>query len=136
MKNNDDLYLSNERYLAVLERQKARIESGLALQLDDSTTPGNKYTHASWGLCSGDKEAWPDIEDQLFPDQFVKYGRVAPKYLQEPQRCPFDRRSEGSATGCFYKCRLFNPQKGQAIPSAKEAVVLYDIRIQAAPKTQ
>lgn len=131
----NDLYLSDERYLVALERQKKRIEEGLELELDDSNQRGNKYTHCSWGLCSEDKEAWPDAEDHLWPDQFLdpKRQRVAPKYLDMgTQPCPFDKRMSvqrsSTMNGCFFTCRFFRP-KGQEKPDRAEALDLYQVAI-------
>lgn len=130
--NNKDLYLSDERYLVVLERQKKRIEDGLELSLVDSNTIGDKYTEATWGLCSGEKEAWPDAEDHLWPDQFLNEGRVAPKYQVTGQHCPFDDTSRQKdlfgPSGCFYRCRLFQNKKVDR-PDRKRALELYDERI-------
>lgn len=131
---NNNLYLSDERYLVALERQKGRIEEGLELDLDDSNETGNKHTHCSWGLCSEDKEAWPDAEDHLWPDQFKKEGRVAPKYHDMGrQPCPFDartsaQRNKGFVNGCFFTCRFFRP-RGQEQPDRGEALHLYDVAI-------
>jgi hypothetical protein len=144
--------LPHERYIAALERIKGQIESGLKLALDDSDEIGSKHTHASWGLCSGSAEQWPDAEDHLWPDQFKDEGRVAPLYRENYQFCPMDTRpfhtkppSEMDlAQGCFYTCRLFNPGnrpagKGQPrdvfpSPTREEAVKLYQITITRAKK--
>jgi len=58
--------LSQGRYIKAMERQKARIEKGIKLTFYDDNTSGYKSTECSWGLCSDDKEAWPD---------WVKYQR-------------------------------------------------------------
>ncbi len=121
-----ELYMSDERYLAALYRQRDRIISGLSFDADDSDQIGDKYTHASWGLCSEDKGAWPDAEDHLWPDQFTENGRVAPKYRNEHQPCPM--QTKGGGTGCFYSCRIF---KHGTITAKKriEAIELYEKRI-------
>ena len=124
-----DLYMPDNRYLAALERQKARVADGEPLCLDDSNAPGDKYTTASWGLCSDDKAAWPDAEDHLWPEDFEKRGRVAPKYLKRHQLCAFDTREKDTGDGCFHTCRLF--QGRYAKPSRAEAVALYQRRIDA-----
>lgn len=123
-----DLYLSNERYIVALERQRDRIAAGLKFEAVDSDTPGDKWTHASWGLCSRDAGAWPDAQDHLWPDQFREHGRVAPKYLRQHQPCPMQTKDGGS--GCFYRCRIFKGQLGAN--SAGTAVDLYDAAIRAA----
>ncbi len=121
-----DLRMSNERYLAALYRQRDRIIAGAEFTAVDSDVPGDKFTHVSWGLCSKDKEAWPDAEDHLFPDQFEAHGRIAPKYRGEHQPCPMQRK--GGGMGCFYSCRIF---KGGEINAKRrnEAVALYEQRI-------
>lgn len=121
-----DLYLTEDRYLAALYRQRDRIIAGLEFQAVDSDVIGDKWTHASWGLCSRDADAWPDAEDHLWPEQFTEIGRVAPKYRGEHQPCPMQRKGGGS--GCFYSCRIF---KSGEISRRKrlEAIELYEQRI-------
>lgn len=124
------IYLPQERYVAALERQRSRIEAGLELAGDDDTTPGCKSTECTWGLCSDEIEAWPDAKDHLWPDDFIKYSRVAPLYREKNQLCPLDRRPAGNTdmNGCFYTCMFFKPKKGESL--AKEHVLkLYDKRI-------
>lgn len=124
------IYLPQERYVAALERQRARIAGGLKLDGCDDTTPGSKSTECTWGLCSDEKAAWPDAQDHLWPDQFEKHGRVAPLYRENHQLCPLDRRAAGNTdmNGCFYTCMFFKPKKGESL--AKEHVLkLYDKRI-------
>jgi hypothetical protein len=130
-----DLNLPKDRYFAALHRQRARIENDTPLVLEDSDAAGDKYSHASWGLCSKDKEAWPDAADHLWPDEFVEKGRIAPKYLGD-NRCPFDEPGRDRLTsstlgsaGCFYRCRLFQAKKANR-PDKKRALVLYDEKIQ------
>lgn len=125
--NNDRLYLPQERYIAVLNRQRDRIAKGIPLVLDDSDEIGNKHTSATWGLCSEEVEAWPDAEDHLWPDDFNKHKRVAPKYQRENQMCPFDAREKPTGNGCFYTCRLFRGR--YPTPNRDEALALYDQRI-------
>jgi len=141
---NNRLYFTDERFLCALERQRKRVLSGVPLVLDDSNSPGNKHTHASWGMCCGAKEMWPDPEDHLWPTQFKEEGRVAPLYNDKKQFCPFDRRAEeppvvpGSQrkvdfrdlgpSGCFYRCKLFKPGE-EGMPSRAKAVELFNIRI-------
>lgn len=149
-----DLNLPQDRYIAALERIKGQVENdGLKLDFEDSTTTGDKYTHASWGLCSGSAAQWPDAQDHLWPDQFKAHGRVAPLYRKERQFCPMDTRpfhtkppsSMDLFQGCFYTCRLFNPGsrsagKGKPAdqfprPDRDEAVHLYQITITRAKRT-
>jgi len=147
------LNLPHERYVAALERIKAQIEAGLKLELDNSDVTGDKHTEATWGLCSGSAEQWPDAEDHLWPDQFTNEGRVAPLYREDHQFCPMDTRPFHTKPpseldlmqGCFYTCRLFNPNKGYKKqkgvttdvfdkPNREEAVKLYQITITRARK--
>lgn len=124
--------LPHDRYVAVLRRQRARIEAGLPFEAVDSDAPGDKYTHAAWGLCSEDREAWPDREDHLWPDRFDR-GRVAPKYRDKGQRCPMDTRPVDDPNieiGCFYNCQIF--QRRHPTPDRAEAVRLYDEAIEQA----
>lgn len=143
-----DLYLSDERFLAALERMRTRIAEGEKLGAEDLTAIGNKYTYCTWGMCTGDPEFWPK-EDRMFPDREpistdcrVEYGKVVPilrvssKYQDRGQFCPFDRRpsakapdyAQGSPGGCFYRCMIFSP-KG-AKPTREDAIKLYDVSIE------
>jgi hypothetical protein len=117
------LDMTQERYVAALKRQRARIADGLEFTAVDSDQTGNKFTHASWGLCSNDKEAWPDAQDHLWPDKFAERGRVAPKYRNPKQLCPMQKK--GGPNGCFYSCRIF---KHREINQNKreESIALYD----------
>ena len=123
MKN---LCLPQERYVAALRRQRDRIADGLTFSAVESDTVGDKFVHASWGLCSQDRDAWPDAEDHLWPEQFTEHGRVAPRYRVQHQTCPMQRKN--GPVGCFYSCRIF---KGGEITARKraEAVALYDAAI-------
>lgn len=124
---NDDLYLSDDRYLAALRRQRDRINTGEPFEAYDCEEIGAKETHASWGLCSSDAAAWPDADDHMRPDQFTEHGRVVPKYRRRHQTCPM--QTKGEAWGCFYNCRIFKSQLGRK--SRDKAVQLYDERIAA-----
>lgn len=121
-----DLYLSNERYLTALYRQRDRIIAGAAFSAVDSDVVGDKFTHASWGLCSAERNAWPDAEDHLWPDQFEQHDRIAPKYRNEHQPCPMQR--QGGGTGCFYSCRIFKDREVTA-RSRPAAIALYEAAI-------
>lgn len=122
------LYLSDEQYLAALCRIRSQISLGLKLVFWDDETPGCKETHCSWGLCSKNKQQWPDAEDHIWPDQFRSQGRVAPLYTRNDQTCPFDMRTRPnkSGDGCFWHCRIFQ-QKQE--PTREEALALYDAEI-------
>ena len=132
------IHMPEDRYLVALKRQRARIADGLLLDYWDDTTIGQKQTHCAWGLCSTDKEAWPDAQDHLWPDEFLGHGRVAPRYLTKGQLCPFDTdqtprghvRELGDPKGCFYRCRFFQAKKLGPAPDQKRALELYDERIE------
>lgn len=136
------LFMKHERYVAALERQRARIADGLELEYWDDTTPGDKDTHCSWGLCSRDKGAWPEAQDHLWPDAFIERGRVAPQYRVHGQLCPFDRdvnsrgevRNQGEPMGCFYRCLFFQAQRLGPPPDRKRSLELYDERIALAKR--
>lgn len=129
MSTNIDM--PQDRYVAALVRQRKRIVGGLKLQGEDSTTPGDKYTECTWGLCSRERAAWPDAQDHLWPDEFMKRGRVAPKYLQQHQKCPLDRRptNDTDMNGCFYTCRFFSAKKKDQRLTREFVITLYDARI-------
>lgn len=67
-------HLPEERYLAALQRVRDAIAAGRPLQFYDDTTPGDKSTSCSWGLCHDSKDTWPDAQDHLFPSDFEKTG--------------------------------------------------------------
>lgn len=106
MCSDKKLYLTDEQYLGILDRLQKRIEDNSPLVYRDSTTPGDKYTYCSWGLCSADKVIYPTPDLQLFPDHFPE--RISPKYTTRRHLCPFDKRDVlKHAGGCFYHCRIF-----------------------------
>lgn len=104
-----DIYMSDRHYRQALENLKGVIEKGQQLDKEDSDEVGNKYTTCSWGLCAENKEVWPTPEMHLWPDQFRKSGRIAPKYRKTHQLCPLDTREcDGdNFNGCFYTCLAF-----------------------------
>jgi len=135
------LYLPKERYLAALERIRGLILKGVELRHVDDTTPGDKSTTCTWGLCSEAKEAWPDAQDHLFPKDFEEHGRIAPKYLRSGWLCPVDSRDPKAAkkdlNGCFHTCRIFQAKDygNGKLPRIGTVIDWYDIRInQMAPK--
>lgn len=135
------MYLPNERYLVALERLRARIAEGRPLIAEDLRAPGAKTTDVNWGLCSKDPTLWKDKEDHLWPDEFEDHGRVAVKYQEGEQFCPFDSRvlAKGEVdlgpNGCFHRCRVFHPAKfneDRGLPTRKRALELYDEKIAVA----
>lgn len=130
-------HMGEGRHQDSLRRLRKRIADGLDLCAFDSTTTGDKYTQCSWGLCSPDKEQWPDKFDHLWPLHFEKYGRVAPRYRQKGQMCPIDLRAgakEGKydklamMQGCFFTCRIFETVSGNS-PSRDVVLILFDEEI-------
>ena len=126
---NNRYNMTLEEFLGVLERILESIKSGAELTCVDSTTIGDKYTRCSWGTCSFDKDHFPYPELQLFPQDFVDEGRVAP--LEEPEgaHCPLRQRKPGDSpsvcsSGCFYQCRVFQPDR--VTPSREEAIQIYE----------
>jgi len=122
-----NLYQSNESHMALLERLQARIESDVPLTSVDSWTVGDKYSHVSWGACTEDLEMWPDSADMMWPDQYPR--RVHPKYRVDGQHCPMDREPERGPDGCFYRCRVFSPKRGDGEMTKHKALGLYKITI-------
>jgi hypothetical protein len=126
---NPALYMSNDRYIVALKHMRHLIANGEPLVAEDSDVTGDKWTHCSWGMCSMDAKSWPDPQDHLWPDQFIKDGRVAPKYAGPNQKCPMDKRDEpDERMGCFYRCRIFRQLKSHGIDK-DSAVQLYDGQI-------
>lgn len=117
--------LPTERYKLVLKRIRNAIAAGRALDVYDDTTPGDKSTSCSWGLCHESKETWPDAEDHIFPVDFEKYGRISHLRLGNERRCPLDSREEATANGCFWTCRVFQAARGE-LPSKDQVLALYD----------
>jgi hypothetical protein len=128
------------RYQDTLRRIRGRIAAGLPLDLDDSNTIGDKHTHASWGLCTDDARSYPDVNDHVFPEQ-VKAGRSSPRDPPKQATCPFDRGRfkpdsfDQGHSGCFYRCMLFNPVKGQ-LPVGEPPVVRGDGKRVGRPPTK
>lgn len=123
--------LTLERYIAALKRIRALIASGLPLDYDDDTTTGSKHMYCTWGLCSDTKDAWPDPQDYIWPDQ---PWRVAPKNRETNHTCPF-RQAAPSINGCFWSCMIFKAKK-HGLPTREQALALYDAKIKEAESWQ
>ena len=123
-------HLSHERYVAALQRLRAIVAGGAPLKFFDCTDLGAKDTQCSWGMCSRQPALWPDAQDHLWPDQFERHGRIAPKYRAAGQLCPMDRATTGPAEGCFYRCRVFKPAGGR--PTRAQTLEFIDMRLDAA----
>lgn len=120
-----DIYLSDDRYIAALKRQRDRIAAGLEFWKFDSDEPGAKDTQASWGLCASDAETWPEDADRLFP---TMPGRYEAKYRNPPHKCPMDGRDGvQGGSGCFSRCAIFK-RKVRA-EDREAAVARYDALI-------
>lgn len=115
--------LPPDRYLAVLTRLRDAILAGRPLDSDDDTTPGNKSTSCSWGLCHESAETWPDAQDHTFPVDFEQRGRIS--HLHAPGPCPMDARTVADGNGCFWTCRVFKARKYGKLTRA-EALGLYE----------
>ena len=115
-----------DRYQQGLARIRAQIAEGLPLRALDDTSPGNKSTSCTWGLCSIETGAWPDAADHSFPVEFEEHGRQTRLTLGANQRCPLDRRETPEQYGCFWSCRAFKPKKGDVPLTAEAALAFYD----------
>ena len=104
------------------------IAGGLKLDFDDSTVTGDKYNYCTWGLCSMDKEQWPNKDDHVFPDDFVADGRIT---VRDDLGCPMDVKcgtEEWYGFGCFHRCRVFI-QRAYEKMTKEMALKLFDERI-------
>jgi hypothetical protein len=121
---------SRVHYLKVLKRFRDAIANGLSLRAIDNTTPGEKYTICTWGMCSEDPKMWPEPSEHIWPYSFSKEGRVAPLDNDE-YPCPLDRRKreQSDGNGCFYTCRRFKPRPKDPPLTREFALQLYDKRI-------
>ena len=134
-----DIYLSDVRYVAALNRIQGQIKEGLPLIVEDSDVSGNKFCYVTWGLCSDDPKQWPDGEDRLntinsyretADGKFEPRKIVHVKYLKGKQSCPFDTGPDDHGlSGCFYRCRFFQADKDNPQPTQEEAVKLYQIAL-------
>ncbi len=98
-----NLYLTNKQYLEALVRLK-NIVNSTKLSYYDDTTPGDKDTSCTWGLCQESIKLWPTAELHLWPKDFP--GRLAAKYRKKNHVCPNDYDSTNE-NGCFYHCKFF-----------------------------
>jgi hypothetical protein len=122
---NRNLYLTDEQYWRAVERLRGIVASSTQLHAVDSNVIGDKYTSCTWGLCSDERVMWPTPDLHLWPDQFTKDGRIAPKYREDSQMCPMDKRSSPGHNGCFYTCRIFNGEQ----MSRGRALALIDAKL-------
>lgn len=128
------------RWQDALRRMRARIAEGNPFEADDCTAPGQKDTFCTWGMCSNEREQWPDKDDHIWPVLFEREGRVAPRRTPEDGTCPFDKRGEverqrsGYRYGCFFHCMIFKGREGvylQESPITREgALACFDEHIQ------
>lgn len=116
-----------DHYILALKRIRDLVPSR-PLFAADCTASGAKSTECTWGLCSEEKEAWPDAEDHIWPLEFEKAGRVAPLYRKGEHRCPLDRRNgeQSMTNGCFHTCRVFKPKKGDPALTREFVIRLYN----------
>ena len=100
------LYMTDAQYLKIMNNLKAFVNSGAKLSGFDDNTIGDKDTQCTWGLCGDNVKVYPDADMHLWPKDFPK--RIAPKYLQNHHRCPFENpNAKDQISGCFYRCRFF-----------------------------
>lgn len=116
--------LPKDRLLLALKRVRQAIANGRPLIAYDDTTPGNKCTSCSWGLCHDSAETWPDAQDHIFPVDFERRKRVST--LDYDLKCPMVRDPKFQGGGCFWVCRVFQADKAQPRPTKDEALKLYD----------
>jgi hypothetical protein len=126
---------SDAEHLENLLRFRKTIAAGKKEEHFDDTTPGNKSTHCSWGMCSETPADWPEDRQHIWPQSHAQHGRVAPRSLQKEQRCPFDNDPNHQGPwGCFYRCRIFQASKKAPKPTREEAIKLYDQEIEKTQK--
>ncbi len=110
------------------------LDESQPLRAVDSRALGDKFTHCSWGMCSGDRAAWPNKDDHTFPADFEERHRVAPRGAPEDARCPMEN-APPNGKGCFYRCSIFQgksnptPESLKNRPSRERAVELFDVEI-------
>lgn len=120
------------RFYQRLVRFRKYISEGLNLHAVDSNAPGDKYTHCNWGMCDNSAERHPDPNDHIWPEAFINDGRSAPRHSGPGMFCPMDRRDSRETldpSGCFYRCRIFSPKKGDKPMSREYSLQLYDKEI-------
>jgi len=124
--------LPHDRYVAALQRLRDAIADGRPLDAYDDTTPGDKSTSCSWGLCHDSADTWPDAQDHIFPVDFERRGRIS--HLEAPGLCPMDTRKEKTGNGCFWSCRVFKAKNGTQV-TKEQAIKLFDAAIVRAYST-
>lgn len=97
------------RWQDALRRVRSRIAAGELLVRDPGSATDRPAT--SWGMCTADPGIWPDPDDHVFPADFERSRRVAPRDPPEGARCPMDLGEDDRGTpahwGCFHRCFLF-----------------------------
>lgn len=88
-------------YLTTMVEIFKRISRNDPINADDDTTPGEHSLSCDWGFCSQD------------------FTGVR-KQINATEKCPFDQRSVGELSGCFYKCVIFQGRDGLYINRADE----------------
>lgn len=124
--------MSPELHLMSLKLLREIIASGISLGYYDDTTIGSKKTECSWGLCTESKEVYPESIMHIWPDDFEKHGRIAPRHRDENQKCPFDVRpiEEKDMNGCFWYCQIFQRKKRKQRITREYALQLFDEEIE------
>ncbi len=101
------LYQSDESYFKTLAELKRRIEAGVPLDYYDDTTPGDKNTECTWGLCDDKIQALQDGVYRRHYHVCPQDGRFFTETGERNQVVP-----EELASGCFWKCLIFKGRHG------------------------
>lgn len=127
---NNATELTKGQFIQVLHNLRERVGQTELVQ-EDSNVPGDKFTEASWGLCSREAQVYPDPEMHTFPQDFADRGRVSSLNPPAGHACPMRvAQIRQGRTGCFYDCRVF--QKRYKTPDRLLAVRLIDEAINKA----
>lgn len=122
-----NLYMNDAEYIQVLKNLRAYILSGAKLTYFDDTSPGNKSTECSWGLCGNNPKVYSEPHLHLWPEDFISRGQVAPKYFLNHHMCPFERqRNPDDHNGCFYRCWVFGNRKKHKTFTREEVIARID----------
>ena len=121
----EDIEMPVSEYRIALERQLARLKQGITITGYDDTTPGDKDTQCTGGMCWEGEELWGGrLAMRFMPAEGPRNGQQRARY--RPLACPLDRRDNAFRWGCFYHCRFFNPESGAKRITTPEAIPLYE----------
>jgi hypothetical protein len=113
--------LTDDEWKAALKARREQVATA-PYEAVDSDTIGDKYTHASWGMCA--RDGWP--RGLARPEGRPYAGDL--RSQQNHHRCPMDGRRRpgllGWKWGCARACRVF---RGEVTARhRKRALALYD----------